>query len=282
MGRIRTVKPELFTHEGLFEAEVETGLPLRLSFIGLFTCCDREGRFKWRPRVLKLDVLPHDQIDFSRVLDALATRGFVVRYQVDGEDFGVIPTFHRHQAINSRETKSVIPPPPKTPLKEKSNSTRAPRVDDASSTGDPRDEHAARGEGKGREGKGKEESSSSRAREEVDRQPATAQHRSTALHLLDRGKAQLSGWERKFLEDLCRKASITAKMQATLDGIATKIGVDSEAIAEEWRKRLKVARERQQWDAKWGPMPGKPGCFVPDELLVPGDGEGWTEWRAAS
>jgi hypothetical protein len=46
MGRIRTVKPELFQHGDLFDAEVESGFPLRLAFIGLFTCCDREGRFK--------------------------------------------------------------------------------------------------------------------------------------------------------------------------------------------------------------------------------------------
>jgi hypothetical protein len=64
MARIRTVKPELFRHDSLFEAEQECQLPLRLAFIGLFTCCDREGRFRWRLRQLKLDVLPYDSIDF--------------------------------------------------------------------------------------------------------------------------------------------------------------------------------------------------------------------------
>ena len=101
MARIRTVKPELFKHEELFELEEQTGLPIRIAFVGLFTCCDREGRFKWRPRALKLDVLPYDMVDFSRVLDALTTRGFVVKYEVDGEVFGEIPSFKRHQTINN-------------------------------------------------------------------------------------------------------------------------------------------------------------------------------------
>ena len=46
MARIRTVKPELFRHEELFLPEKESGLPLRLSLIGLFTVADTKGRFK--------------------------------------------------------------------------------------------------------------------------------------------------------------------------------------------------------------------------------------------
>ncbi|WP_261509144.1 hypothetical protein [Burkholderia multivorans] len=150
MGRIRTVKPELFTHEGLFEAEQETGLPLRIAFIGLFTCADREGRFKWRPRTLKLAVLPHDEVDFSRVLDALLTRGFIVQYASEtGEEIGLIPTFTKHQVINNRETQSELPGPPEN-LDLTGVSTRTP-------TRDPRvpDAFATPAKGKGKEGKGK-------------------------------------------------------------------------------------------------------------------------------
>lgn len=145
MGRIRTVKPELFTHEDLFELEKLTKLPIRVSFIGLFTCCDREGRFKWRPKTLKLYVVPYDECDFSRVLDALMTRGFVVKYEVNGEEFGYMPTFNKHQVINNRESESELPNPA-TGL-----------ILDASSTRDPRDDHADTAEGKGKERKGREE-----------------------------------------------------------------------------------------------------------------------------
>src|SRR5215472_11092035 len=109
MGRIRTVKPELFQHCGLFDAEAESDLPLRLAFIGLFTCCDREGRFRWRPRQLKLDILPYDTVDFARVLDALAERCFIVKYEVDGEVYGCIPSWNKHQCINNKEMGSELP-----------------------------------------------------------------------------------------------------------------------------------------------------------------------------
>lgn len=111
MGRIRTIKPEFFKHETLFDAEAETALPLRLAFAGLWTACDREGRFEWRPRVLKLDVLPHDDLDFSIVLESLEAHGFVVRYEVDGRVYGYIPSWSKHQAINQRESASKIPSP---------------------------------------------------------------------------------------------------------------------------------------------------------------------------
>lgn len=78
--RIRTIKPEFFLHVGLFQAEKESGLPLRVAFAGLWGAADREGRFKWEPMKLKVQILPYDDVDFSRVLDALSTRGFLVRY----------------------------------------------------------------------------------------------------------------------------------------------------------------------------------------------------------
>lgn len=146
MARIRTIKPEFFKHETLFDAEQETGLPLRLAFAGLWTVCDREGRFEWRPRAIKTDAMPYDDVDFSRVLDALTTRGFVVRYRVDGKEFGHVPGFSRHQVINGRETDSKLPPPPEL-IEYDDKSTPEPRVNHASTTR----HDLAHGEGKGRE-----------------------------------------------------------------------------------------------------------------------------------
>lgn len=111
MARIRTIKPEFFRHEQLFEAEKASKLPLRIAFAGLFTAADRQGRFKWQPRVLKLDVLPFDEVDFGKVMDVLAERGFIVKYELDGEFFGHIPSWYKHQHINQREAESVIPAP---------------------------------------------------------------------------------------------------------------------------------------------------------------------------
>lgn len=152
MARIRTIKPEFFAHEDLFQGERETGLPLRLAYAGLWTAADREGRFKWKPMQLKTAALPYDDVDFSRVLDALATRGFIFRYEISGVVYGVILSWKVHQFINNKEPQSLIPPPPQVLIDQEV---------DAIATRRARDFHASvtRGvkEGKGKEGKGREQ-----------------------------------------------------------------------------------------------------------------------------
>lgn len=114
MARIRTVKPEFFKHYDLFKAEEESQLPLRVAFSGLWTCADKEGRFKWQPAQLKLDVLPYDQVDFEQVLNVLEEKEFIVKYSVGNKWFGCIPTFQEHQRFSGKEAQieSKLPPPP--------------------------------------------------------------------------------------------------------------------------------------------------------------------------
>lgn len=111
MARIRTVKPDFFRHAGLFDAEQQSGFPIRIAFEGLWTAADREGRFAWEPRTLKLDCLPFDQLDFADVMDVLWLHGFIQKYTVDGKDYGFIPSWLRHQHINQREAQSRLPEP---------------------------------------------------------------------------------------------------------------------------------------------------------------------------
>jgi len=160
MARIRTIKPELAAHEDLFDLELQTGLPIRFAWCMLFTVADREGRFAWRPRTLKAQILPHDEIDFSRVLDAWVTRAFIVKYRVKSEWFGWIPTFTKHQVINNRESPSDLPGIEQAEeiIDNRGTdldacATREPRDDDACAT---REVHAL-GEGR-KEGKGKDAS----------------------------------------------------------------------------------------------------------------------------
>ena len=58
MGHIRTVKPSFFTHEGLYDLERETGLPMRVRTLvdgDAITVCegpeDRISRFRFPLRV---------------------------------------------------------------------------------------------------------------------------------------------------------------------------------------------------------------------------------------
>jgi hypothetical protein len=158
--RIRTIKPEFFTHEELYEAEAKTKLPLRLAYVGLWCVADRDGRFRWQPRRLGVQIMPYDLVDFDAIMEALLAAGFVDRYGEEGE-FGVIPSFSRHQCINAREAVSKLPDPAVSPKRTCMHvHARETHVQDCdASRASPsrvkcktvtREVHA-RGEGKGRE-----------------------------------------------------------------------------------------------------------------------------------
>lgn len=103
MPRIRTIKPEFYRHHDLFLAEKKSGFPIRVAFSGLWCCADKEGRFKWKPTELKLDILPYDELDFEKVLQCLIDFEFIKKYVVDGKQYGLIPTFKEHQRITGTE-----------------------------------------------------------------------------------------------------------------------------------------------------------------------------------
>ncbi len=147
MPRIRTVKPEFYRHYDLYLAEVEYGLPLRIAFSGLWLCADKEGRFKWKPVQLKLDVLPYDDLDFLNVLVALAETGFIQYYEINGREYGVIPTFKEHQRITGSEatSESKIPSPPESYEKEQTIETLRKQL------GNKLDDKEGKGKGKERE-----------------------------------------------------------------------------------------------------------------------------------
>lgn len=119
-----------------------------------------------------------------------------------------------------------------------------------------------------------------RERELVDA-PA---HRSLIADLRSRGEKLLTDWEKQFLGSIYGLKNLTRKQREQFDVIRQKVGeMADESEDREWTKKLVFARQHRQWGVEdWGPMPGKSGCRVPAHLLQPGDGDGWTEWRAAS
>lgn len=116
MARIRTIKPAFFRHKGLFELERTSGLPIRVAFAGLWTVADREGRFRWVPDEVKLDCLPHDDVDFVAVLEALSRGGFIRAYDVGGKTYGLIVGWHEHQKVPNGEAQSALPAEPSDQL----------------------------------------------------------------------------------------------------------------------------------------------------------------------
>ena len=131
MIKMRPIKPGFIQDYDLCVAEREIGLPLRLAFAALLAVADREGGFRWRPEVLKLDCLPYDDVDFAGVLDALATAGLLVRYECEGEHYGHIPTWRDHRVINPMERASDLPAPREGTPVSHAPAAREPRGDDA-------------------------------------------------------------------------------------------------------------------------------------------------------
>ena len=106
MARIRTIKPDFFRHEGLQDLEIaHPGKYPMLVFSGLWGHCDKSGRFEWRPRQLKLDILPFLSFDMAETLQILVGGGMVERYEVEGKQYGVIRSFPEHQRVSGKEAQ---------------------------------------------------------------------------------------------------------------------------------------------------------------------------------
>ena len=120
MARSRNIKPGFFTNEDLVELDFST----RLLFAGLWTVADRAGRLQDRPKKIKIDVFPADNLDINAMLQALHDGGFIERYAVDGSKFIQILNWSKHQNPHHTEKASDIPDKDgcltvKTPLETK-------------------------------------------------------------------------------------------------------------------------------------------------------------------
>lgn len=104
--------------EGFFknEALAECSAHARLLFVGLWMVADREGLFEWRPKRIKAEVFPYETVKIESLLKELETIGLVVSYQVDGEMYGCISNFLKHQSINKHEKQSTFPKPDLTQM----------------------------------------------------------------------------------------------------------------------------------------------------------------------
>lgn len=119
MARIRSIKPEFWTSAQV----VECSMNARLLFIGLWNFCDDAGRHPFKPKQIKMEIFPGDDISLDTVrgmIDELSANGLVMSYQVDGEWFLQVKGWH-HQRIDKPQKPKYPDPPPL-------NSTNAPRT----------------------------------------------------------------------------------------------------------------------------------------------------------
>ena len=108
MARARNIKPQFFQNEDLGEL-----CPLaRLLFIGLWTECDYQGGMEYRPRRLKVRLLPWDDCSIEQLVINLEKSGFISIYSVDGQQYLKVHNFEKHQNPhkNERDKGSEVPP----------------------------------------------------------------------------------------------------------------------------------------------------------------------------
>jgi len=109
MARARNIKPGFFKNEELVDLPFE----YRLLFIGLWMLADRAGRMEDRPKRIKMEVFPADDVDIDTGLDALQASGFLVRYRVGEVRYIQVVNFEKHQSPHVKESPSILPAPDK-------------------------------------------------------------------------------------------------------------------------------------------------------------------------
>lgn len=116
--RARNIKPGFFKNEDLAECSI----PARLMFPGLWMMADRMGRLEYRPKRIKGELFPFDNIDAQPLLDELNQWGLIKFYEVDGRKLIWIPCFLAHQNPHRREKASDLPRHPDDKNEEKTPS----------------------------------------------------------------------------------------------------------------------------------------------------------------
>ena len=114
MARIRTIKPEFFSHEILASKSAHA----RLLAIGLLTLADCKGRLRWVPMQVHSQVFPWEaSVKIEVLLGELIDASYVLHYEVSGKRYVEVVNFNKHQRLSGKESAydSKLPPPPRKP-----------------------------------------------------------------------------------------------------------------------------------------------------------------------
>lgn len=114
MARIRTIKPEFPEDETLGAVSRDA----RLLFILLWTRCDDHGRFRAAPALLRSTLYPYDEDlapqNVAGWIAELNDAGRVLLYEVDGQAYGQVVNWGKHQRVDNAG-KAMYPAPPEPP-----------------------------------------------------------------------------------------------------------------------------------------------------------------------
>lgn len=107
MARARTLKPQFFRSE-----QVNALDPWgRLLFEGLWTLADRRGILEDRPKQIKYEIFPADEVDVDRLLNEIQTQALIQRYSAEGRNCIWITGFVSNQNPHPREPENGLPLP---------------------------------------------------------------------------------------------------------------------------------------------------------------------------
>lgn len=106
--RSRDIKPGFFKNDQL----ADCSMAARLLFPGLWMIADREGRLENRPKKIKGEIFPFDDVDVASLLAELERAGLIRFYEVNGQNLIWIPQFKKHQSPHKNEKSSEFPAHP--------------------------------------------------------------------------------------------------------------------------------------------------------------------------
>lgn len=93
------MKPDFYKDEKLAECA-----PLvRILFQGLWCLSDGKGRQEYRPKYIKIEVLPYDDCDIETMLLELHQKNFIKIYEIQGKKYIQVINFEKHQRITGKE-----------------------------------------------------------------------------------------------------------------------------------------------------------------------------------
>lgn len=96
MARIRTIKPEFWVDDQI----VELDFTARLLFIGLWNFVDDEGYIEYKPKRIKMQVFPADDIDVTGILRSLLESSRVIELDSDQGRLLKVANWDRHQKVS--------------------------------------------------------------------------------------------------------------------------------------------------------------------------------------
>lgn len=109
MARIRSIKPEFWVSEQVADCSVTA----RLLFIGLWNFADDGGVIPYKPKAIKAQVFPADDITsetIRRLVDELLATALLASFEADGQTYLFVTGWKKHQRIEKVNIKYPRPP----------------------------------------------------------------------------------------------------------------------------------------------------------------------------